>query len=160
MQFYAAFLFQAFFTNAALVLHSSKAIGKETTTITRRPGRTPPDPGLSPPIELSGGDAGGLLDLFGIGKTLPGERITAEEAPPALLQIEPARPGGDEDLMEARMRFQPGTGLEAIMAAEVISDNEDVARGIVDFDVGEQGDVPFGVARSGASGQFLAIAHP
>lgn len=53
--------------------------------MTRRPARTPPDPGLDAPIELSGGDAGRLLDFLGIGKTLPGERITAEEAPPALL---------------------------------------------------------------------------
>ena len=44
-----------------------------------------PSPGLGAPIELSDGDAGRLLDFLGIGKTLPGERITAEEAPPALL---------------------------------------------------------------------------
>ena len=48
-------------------------------------GRTSPDPGFGPQVELSGGNAGGLLDLLGVGKTLPGERIAAEEAPPTLL---------------------------------------------------------------------------
>ena len=99
--------------------------------MTRRPGRTFPDPGLGSQIELSSGDAGRLLDFLGIGKTLPGERITAEEAPPAFLQIEPTGSSGDEDLMKAWMLFQPGTGLEAVMAAEVTGDNEDVARGVV-----------------------------
>ena len=105
--------------------------------MTRRPGRTPPNPGPGAPIELSGGDAGRLLDFLGIGKTLPGERITAEEAPPALLQIEPTGSRGDEELMEAWMRFQPGTGLEAVMAASVIGDNEEVARGVIGLNVGQ-----------------------
>ena len=127
--------------------------------MTRRPGRTSPDPGLGAPIELSGGDAGRLLDFLGIGKTLPGERITAEEAPPALLQIEPTGASGDEDLMEAWMPGEPSARLEAVMAAEVIGDNEDVARGVIGLNVGQQGDVAFRVARSGALSQFLAIAH-
>ncbi len=128
--------------------------------MTRRPGRTSPDPGLGAPIELSGGDAGRLLDFLGIGKTLPGERITAEEAPPALLQIEPTGASGDEDLMEAWMRFQPGTGLETVMAAEVIGDDEDIARGVIGLNVGQQGDVAFRVARESTPGQLLAIAYP
>jgi hypothetical protein len=57
--------------------------------MTRRPGRASPDPGFGPQIELSSGDAGGLLNLLGVGKALFGKRITSEEAPPALLQIEP-----------------------------------------------------------------------
>ncbi len=73
--------------------------------MTRRPGRTSPDPGLGPQVELSRRDAGSLLDLLGIGKALPGERITAKKPPPAFLQIEPTRPGGDEEVMQARMLF-------------------------------------------------------
>ena len=142
------------------MLRSSKAVRKETPTMPRRFWRTPPDPGLGSQVELSSGDARGLLDLLGIGKALPGQSIAAEEPPPALLQVEPAGPGGNEDLVEARMLFQPGAGLEAVMTAEVISDNEDVARGIVGFDVGEQGDIAFGVVRSGTSGQLFAIAYP
>jgi hypothetical protein len=53
-------------------------------------GRSTPDPRFGSPVELSRRDAGGLLDLLGIGKALPGERIAAEEAPPALLQVEKA----------------------------------------------------------------------
>jgi len=66
------------------VLHSSKPVTKETPTVTRGLRRASPDPGLGPQVELSGGDARGLLDLLGIGKTLPGERIAAEEPPPTL----------------------------------------------------------------------------
>src|SRR5260370_30355806 len=128
------------------MLHSSKAIGKETATITRRPGRTSPDPGLSSQIELSSSDTGGLLDLLRVGKALPGKRIAAEEAPPALLQIEPTCPGGNEDVMDARMLLQPGAGLEAGMAAEIVGVHKDVAGGVVGFDVGVRNDVTLRIA--------------
>jgi hypothetical protein len=142
-----------------LVLRSLNAITKESTVVTVILGRPTPDPGLSAPVELLGGNASGLLDLFGIGKALPGEGIAAEEAPPALLQIEPARPGRDEDVMDARMSFQPGPGLQTGVTAEIVADDEDIAAGIIGFDVGQQSDVAFGIARSGTPGQFLAIAH-
>ena len=45
------------------------------------------------------------------------------------------------------------------MAGEVVGDDEDVARRIGGFDVGKQRDVVRRVARGGAAGQFLAIAH-
>jgi len=48
-------------------------------------GRTSPDPRVGAPVELRSRDTRGLFDLFGIGKTLPGKGIAAEEAPPALL---------------------------------------------------------------------------
>src|SRR5260370_3695459 len=53
-----------------LALHSSKAIGKEATTIARRLGWASPHPGFGPQIELSSCDACGLFNLRGIGKTL------------------------------------------------------------------------------------------
>jgi hypothetical protein len=40
---------------------------------------------------------------MGIGKTLSSEGIAAQEAPPALLQVQPARPFGNEDLLETWM---------------------------------------------------------
>ncbi len=58
------------------------------------------------------------------------------------------------------MRFQPGARLQADVTGEIIADDEDVTAGIVGFDVGQQGDVPFGVARGSTPGQLLAIAHP
>ncbi len=142
------------------MLRSLNAVTKETPVVSRYLGRASPDPWFGPQVELSSRDAGSLLDFLRIGKALPSQRIAAEEAPPALLQIEPARSGGNEDLVDARMLFQPGACLQAVVTTEIIGDDEDVAFGIVGFDVGEQGDVPFGVARSGAAGQFLAIAHP
>src|SRR5260370_11082348 len=142
------------------MLHSSKPIGKETATITRRPGRTSPDPGLSSQIELSSSDTGGLLDLLRVGEGLPGKGMAAEEAPAALLQIEPTWPGGNEDVMDARMLLQPGAGLEAGMAAEIVGDHKDVAGGVVGFDVGERSDVALGIARGRTARQHLAIAYP
>ena len=109
-------------------------------------GRAAPDPWFGPQVELSSRDAGSLLDLLGIGKALPSEGITAEEPPPALLQIEPARSRWNEDVMDAWMLFQLGTGLEAVMAAEVVSDYEDVSRRIIGLNVCQQSDVALGVA--------------
>ncbi len=123
-------------------------------------GRASPDPRLGSQVELRGSDAGSLLDLLGIGKTLPRKGITAEEAPPALLQIEPARSGRNEDVMDARILFEPGARLETVVTGEIIADDEDLSRRIVGFDVGEQSDIALGVTRSRASRQFFAIAHP
>ena len=142
-----------------LVLCSLKAVTKETSSVPRRLRRTSPEPGFGPQVELSGGNAGGLLDLLGIGKALPRQGITAEEAPPALLEIEPARSGGNENVMDAWMRFQPGACLKTVVTTEVIRDDVDVASRIVSFNVGQQSNVAFRVARSGTAGQLLAIAH-
>jgi hypothetical protein len=125
--------------------------------------RTSPDPGLSTQVELRGGDASGLLNLFGIGKALPGERITAEEAPPALLQVQPACSSGDEDLMDAGMPFQPGARLQAVVTAEIIGDDKDVTRRIVAFDVGQQSNVAafrYAKPRSGSTPCHRAPVAP
>ena len=103
--------------------------------MTRRLGRSTPDPGLGASIELSRGDPVGLFDLVGIGKTLPGQGIATKETPPALLQIKSAGSCWNEDRMEARMPGQPDPGLGTVIAAEISSDNEDVARRIIGFDV-------------------------
>jgi hypothetical protein len=72
------------------VLRSLKAIRKESAVVAMVLGRPTPDPGLSPQVELPGGEAGGLLDLIGIGKALPSQSVATEQAPPALLQVQPA----------------------------------------------------------------------
>ena len=109
-------------------------------------GWTSPDPGFGTPVELRGGNTSGLFDLLGIGKTLPGERITAEEPPPALLQIKPARSRRNEDVMDAWMPLQPGPRLKARVTTEIVADDEQVAFGIVSLDIGKQRDVALGVA--------------
>ena len=120
---------------------------------------TSPDPGFGPQIELSGRHTGSLLDLLGIGKALSSEGIAAEEPPPALLHVEPAGAGGNEDVMDALVLFQPGPRLEAEMTAQIVGDDEDVARRIIGFDVSEQGNIALGIACGRAPRQFLAIAY-
>ena len=122
-------------------------------------GRSTPDPGVGSPVELSCRHPRGLLNLIRVGETLTRQGITTEQSPPALLQVEPAGSGGNEDLMKPWMLSQPGAGLGTGVAGKVVSDDEDVTRRIVRFDVSEQGNVVRRVARSGASSQFLAIAH-
>jgi len=56
----------------------------------RELGRSSPDPRLGSMVELSRGNASGLLDFVWGGKALPGQGIPAEEPPPALLQVEKA----------------------------------------------------------------------
>src|SRR5262249_13459755 len=89
-----------------LVLHSSNTRTKEAPVVPVGLGRPAPDPGLGAGIGRFRGDAGCLCDLGGIGEALAGERLPPEEPPPAVLEIEPARPGGDEDVVEAGMRGQ------------------------------------------------------
>ncbi len=123
-------------------------------------GKSPPDPRLSASIELSGRDASGLFDLVGIGKALPRKGIATEEPPPALLQIEPAGSCRNEDLVEARMLGQPGAGLGTGVARQVVGDDVDITARVIRLDVLQESNVACGVARSGTSGQLLAIAHP
>jgi hypothetical protein len=138
---------------------SLKAIRKEAAIVAMILGRSAPDPGIGSPVELSGSDARGPLNLVRVGKALSRQGIAAEETPLALLQVEPAGSSGNEDLLEPWMLRQPGAGLSAVVAGKVVVDDEDVARRIVGFDVSEQYDVVRRVARSGALGQLLAIAH-
>src|SRR5690348_4639052 len=104
-----------------LVLCSLNSITKETAIVAMILGRPSPDPGLGPSIELCSRHAPGLVDLSRIGKTLARQRIAAKEPPPALLQVEPAGPFGNEDLVDAGMLGQPDVSLRAQMAGQVIS---------------------------------------
>ena len=66
-----------------------------------------PDPRLGPAVELLCRQAGGLINLVGVEEALASEGITPVQAPPALLQIEPARARGDGHLLNARVVRQP-----------------------------------------------------
>ncbi len=57
------------------------------------------------------------------------------------------------------MLSHPGPRLSTVMAAEIISDDEDLAYWIVRFAVLEQREVVGRVTRSGTAGQFLAITY-
>ena len=122
-------------------------------------GRSTPDPRVGSPVELSGGDPRGLLNLIRVSKTLPSQSIAPEKPPPSLLEIEPARPRWNEDVMKPRMALEPGARLQAIMTAQIIGNHENVACRVIGFDVGKQGNVVRRVARGGTAGQLLAITH-
>ena len=78
--------------NNDLLLRSSKAITKEMMQMTSCFGRPSPDPRLGSVVELHCGHSRRLFNLIGGGKTLACKRIAVQEAPPALLQVEPSLP--------------------------------------------------------------------
>src|SRR6266487_5020092 len=86
-----------------------------------------PDPGPGAGVELGGGDPGGAGDLVGVGEGLAGQGGLAEDPPPAFLEVEPAGALGDEGVPDAGMAFQPGPGVLAVVAGEVIGDDHDLA---------------------------------
>ncbi len=67
------------------MLRSLKAKRKEAAIVAMILGRSTPDPRVGSPIELSGRDTRGLLNLIRVGKALPRKGIATEKAPPALL---------------------------------------------------------------------------
>jgi hypothetical protein len=128
--------------------------------VTSRFGRASPHPRLGSVIELRGGDLHRSLDLTGRGLALTSEGIATKQAPPALLQIEPACSLGDEHVLEARVLCEPGTRLLALLATQIVGNDEKVAGWIVRFDVLEQLDGGLGIARRRTSGHFFTVAHP
>ena len=102
--------------------------------MSRRTGRPSPDPGPGTSIELSRSHASGLVDLGRGGLALSSQRIAAKETPPALLQIEPTCPFGDEDVVDAWMFYEPGVGFGAQVAGQVIRDHEQISFRIVTLD--------------------------
>ena len=58
--------------------------------VSRRGRRAAPDPGLSAVVESCGSTGDGTLDVVVVGEGLAGEGFLAEQAPPALLEVQPA----------------------------------------------------------------------
>ncbi len=113
-----------------LMLHSSKRIYKMAAAVPLSRRRTAPDPRLGPRIELLSGESSGVVDLLGIAEVLPREGVPAEQAPPAFLQVQPARAGGQGHLFDAGVCAQPLPDRPAGVAGEVIHDEIQVARGV------------------------------
>jgi hypothetical protein len=130
----------------AVMLRSLNPVTKETPIMTMILGKASPDPGSGSSVELGRRNTCRLFDFIGSSETLSSESITAEKSPPAFLQVQLARSGGNKNVMQARMLGHPGTCLSTIVTAEIISDNEDVTAGIVGFDVLKERDVVCGVA--------------
>jgi hypothetical protein len=68
------------------MLGSLNTIRKNLAIVPMFLGRPSPDPGPGVPGELGGSHTGELLDLLWIGKTLPDQRIAAEEASPTIIR--------------------------------------------------------------------------
>ncbi len=86
------------------VRRSSKAIDQTATQRAAWWRRTAPDPRARMTIELGGGEAGGVGDVIGAGQRDAGEGFAAEDAPPALDEVQPRRADRDEGMLDARMR--------------------------------------------------------
>lgn len=119
------------------MLSSLNPVTKVTPIVAPGLGRPFPDPGFGSLVELGSRDTDSLLDLFGIGEALPGEGITSDEPPPTFLPIQPSRPRGNEHVMEAVMIGQPSSGLQTVVTAQIVGDDEGLPARIVCFDVGK-----------------------
>ena len=125
--------------------------------MTVRAGRAVPDPRLGALIELVCGEEGDLVDLVAIGKGLPGQGVPAEEAPPAFLEIEPARASRNEDVVNPGMGAQPLLNRRALVAGEIVGDQVEVAERIGLLDGVEQADIADGVPRAGRQGHLVPV---
>ncbi len=143
-----------------LVLHSSKAVHETTTKVTMWRWGPSPDPGLSPRVEVGGGDACCLLDLLGVGEVLAGERLAAEEAPPAFLQVEPTGARRDGHRMDPRMDRQPLLDGPTGVAGEIVRDQGELALRIGVLKRGEEREVADRVACGGGAGAVKGSSCP
>src|SRR5215203_415865 len=96
-----------------LVLRSSKAVHEDPWLVAWGRWWAAPHPRPGTGIELAGRHPGGQGDLLRGGKRLAGKGFAAKQPPPALLQIQPAGPLGDEGVLDAGVAGQPGAGRDA-----------------------------------------------
>src|SRR5258708_32868005 len=143
-----------------VVLHSSKAVDKAATKVAVWARGTAPDPGVGAGSELHRRQAGGQLELLGVGEGLPGECFAAEAAPPAFLQIAPARAGRDGDRMRPWMGHQPVLDRPTGVAGELVADHVELPRRIGLVERLQQLQVAGGSARGSGEGEFLPVVHP
>ena len=144
----------------ALMRRSSKAIheaASERAVWRRRPS---PDPGAGVTVELSGGDAGGVGDILGVGQRHAREGFAAEEPPPACDEVQPGGADRNEGVLDARMVRQPVADRATEMAGEMVGDEIQVAtrRGCVDGV--QQRQIPGGVACGGGLSSAPARRAP
>ena len=86
--------------------------------------------------------SGGVVDLPTVSERLTGEGFLAEQAPPRLLEGEPAGALGNEHLLDAWVGGEPARDGWALVAGEVVGDEVQVAIGVGRIDRIEQLEVP------------------
>lgn len=95
---------------------------------------TTPNPRFRPKVELFCGDPRSQLDLLGVGEALSGQGLASEQSPPRFLEVEPARPHWNEDLLHSQMLLQPLPDRWALVAREVVGYEVQIAARIPPLD--------------------------
>jgi hypothetical protein len=111
-------------------------------------------------VELVGSYPRGQLDLLRIGKALSCQGFSSKQPPPRLLEVEPARPYRDEDLLHSGVFLQPLSDGWTLVARKVVGYKVKVAFGVCLGNRFEQPQVSFGVARRSGERESLAVSHP
>jgi len=111
-------------------------------------------------IELLGSYPRSQLDLLRVGEALSGQGLASEQSPPRFLEVEPARPHWDEDLLHSQMLLQPSPDRWALVAGEVVGYEVQITARIALLDGFEQPQVAFGIARGSGERERLTIAYP
>lgn len=138
---------------------SSKAVDELTTERAVWRCRAAPDPGMGASIELTGGNARGERDLSAVGETLTGIGRPAQEAPPALDQVQPGGADRNEDLMDPRVGREPVADGSAGVAGEIVRNQIQVAVRVVALKGAQQFQIARGVACGSWLGEDLPVAH-
>lgn len=136
---------------------SSKTVDEVAPKLTMWRSWAAPDPGMGATVELLSGHTGGEGDLCAIGEALTSIGRTAQEAPPALDQIQPSSAHRDENLTYPRVSGEPLADGATGVTREVVGDEIEVAVGIVALDGAEQVQIPCGVARGSGLGEDVSI---
>jgi hypothetical protein len=121
---------------------------------------TTPNPRFGAEVELFCGYPCGQLDLPRIGEALSCQGFAPKQPPPRFLEVEPARPHWDEDLLHPRVLLQPLSDGWTLVARKVVGDQVKVAGRVCLGNRFEQPQVTFGVARGSGERESLAVSHP
>lgn len=141
-----------------LVLRSSKVVHETTSEATLGSRWTSPDPRSRSRVQVGGGNRSSLVELGRVDEALAGKRFLAEQPPPAFLEVQPAGANRDEHLLDAGMSGDPLLDRRALVAGEVVGDQEEVSRGVGLVDGLEQLEVTHGVTRAVLESQVLTVA--
>src|SRR6266496_1688039 len=124
--------------NDKLTLRSSKAVDEDPPSVAWGRWWAAPHPRAGAGVELAGRHPGVQGDLLGSGKRLPSKGLAAKQPPPALLQVQPAGPLGDEGVLDPGVVGQPRAGAAAAVAGQVVGDHHDGPGRVGGLDGGQQ----------------------